>query len=206
MYCTVGISYRFVHIMLPNYVADFVKMVDQEIKREYYTEIDDACRVLYQLELDIDPEDKTPLSMTTEEERIANKAYQRAFWFKFNPDILGKDLYAYTGRDFALKAMCSNGNTTAYENWMNYPDEMQHQFQSKLEEITSTKDLWEKRINPVCRSRCDRCKNTIVELTKCSSCKYGRYCSVSCWFDDRTTHKPVCNFLVKYLNWKRRYG
>lgn len=178
-------------------------MVDREIKPEYYTEVDDACRVLYELELDISPDDNT-LSAFTEDERIANKAFQRAFWLKFDPNTLHKSLDMYTGRDFALKYWCSKGNIAAHENWSNYPNSMQRQFQSKLEELTS-KDFLEKRVNHVCQFRCDKCKKH-RGVFKCFSCEYGRYCSVECRLDDKSRHRPVCHFLVKYLDWKKRFG
>lgn len=180
-------------------------MVDREIKREYYIEIDVACRKLYELELDISSLDNS-ISHFTNRERIANKAYQRAFWFKFNNDFLEKNLDAFTGRDFALKFMSDNGNATAHENWSHYPMPMQLQFQAKLQELTSTQDLWKKRINPVCQHRCDKCKKHLEEVTKCTVCKYGRYCSKECRTSHQVSHRPVCRFLVDYLDWNNKWG
>jgi hypothetical protein len=184
-------TYRRPHVL---------NMVDQEIKQEYYIEIDKACRRLYELELDIDPLDVS-VSTFTDEERIANKAYQRAFWFKFTVD--DKELAQYSGKEFALKFVAENGNVTAYENWMTYPKKMQKAFQDKLEEITSTQNLWKKRINPNCESRCDNCKKFLRELVLCTTCNYGRYCSARCRNRD-TKHQPVCHFLVNYLDWKNK--
>jgi hypothetical protein len=174
----------------------------REIKREYYSEIDKACRVLYKLELDIRADDVS-ISQFTAEERIFSKASQRAFWWKFTPD--DRKFEQFTGRTLALKFMCENGNTTSYENWMTYPEPMRRQFHNKLQELTS-KGFWKRRINPVCQSRCDRCEKTIVELKTCHKCDYGRYCSAKCQLDDEDTHQAVCYFLVTYLDWKREHG
>jgi hypothetical protein len=184
------------------YISPVLKMVDREIKREYYIEIDVACRKLYELELDISASDNS-LSRFTDKERIASKAYQRAFWFKFTPK---KDLKAFTGRDFALKFMSDNGNTNALENWSHYPKKMQRQFQAKLEELTSTQDLWKKRINPICQVRCDKCKKHLETVTKCDACQYGQYCSEKCRSGHQISHKPVCHFLVNYLDWNNKWG
>ncbi|OAQ22097.1 hypothetical protein K457DRAFT_143591 [Linnemannia elongata AG-77] len=178
-------------------------MSSQEIKQEYYTEIDIACRTLYELELDISPTDVSVGSFT-EEGRIFNKASQRAFWWKFMPD--DKALHEYTGREFALKFMCENGNSSCYENWVKYPESMQIAFQGKLQELTGYKGWTKKRINPVCQSRCDKCKKHISELVKCQRCKYGRYCTLDCMLADKQRHLPICLFIVRYLGWDKTHA
>jgi hypothetical protein len=176
--------------------------MNREILPQYYQEIDAAFKILYELELDIRADDMSIVQYTPEQ-RASSNAYQRAIWIKYdvNPN---KNLNDYTGRDFALKFFISNGNTTSYEYWMRFTKDQRKSFQQRLEEITSCDDFLNKRINPDCQTRCDKCKKHIVNLMECPICKYGRYCSTKCRSSDKNRHHAVCNFFLRYTDITRR--
>jgi len=177
-------------------------MADKIMRLEYYQYAESAGRILYELELNIKLEDIMLGDEPTDEEKIRMKVAQRLFWDKFDVSQ-AVTLEKYTGKMFVAKQLASNNRTEGYRHLMTLSKEIQRKVGKKAEEYTAYPP--EKRIGDNGNIKCDKCKEKIIEMSKCLLCNYARYCSNKCTEDDAKKHRVICVYIREYLGYDKGF-